>query len=63
MSAQGQAGRHTDRDARWTIKHGKAFYGYKLHGNVDALQAHPGAEDHTRKRQRRPAANCPTSCS
>ena len=27
---------HTDRDARWTIKHGKAFYGYKLHGNVDA---------------------------
>jgi IS5 family transposase len=27
---------HTDRDARWTIKHGKVFYGYKLHGNVDA---------------------------
>lgn len=27
---------HTDRDARWTIKHGKAYYGYKLHGNVDA---------------------------
>lgn len=27
---------HTDREARWTIKHGKAHYGYKLHGNVDA---------------------------
>ena len=27
---------HTDRDARWTIKHGKAYYGYKLQGNVDA---------------------------
>ena len=27
---------HTDRDARWTIKHGKSYYGYKLHGNVDA---------------------------
>ena len=27
---------HTDRDARWTIKHGKAYYGYKLHGNVFA---------------------------
>lgn len=28
--------RHTDRDARWTKKHGKSFYHYKLHGNVDA---------------------------
>jgi len=28
--------RHSDRDARWTKKHGKSFYGYKLHGNVDA---------------------------
>lgn len=27
---------HTDQDARWTIKHGKSYYGYKLHGNVDA---------------------------
>lgn len=27
--------RHTDRDARWTKKHGKAFYGYKLHANTD----------------------------
>ncbi|NYG35424.1 IS5 family transposase [Sphaerotilus montanus] len=27
---------HTDRDARWTIKHGKSYYGYKLQGNVDA---------------------------
>ena len=27
---------HTDRNARWTIKHGKSYYGYKLHGNVDA---------------------------
>lgn len=26
---------HTDREARWTIKHGKAHYGYKLHSNVD----------------------------
>lgn len=28
--------RHTDRDARWTKKHGKSFYGYKVHSNVDA---------------------------
>ena len=27
---------HTDRDARWTQKHGKSYYGYKLHGTVDA---------------------------
>ncbi|MEY2874134.1 MAG: hypothetical protein RLZZ373_1505 [Pseudomonadota bacterium] len=27
---------HTDRDARWTVKHGKSFYGYKLHANADA---------------------------
>jgi IS5 family transposase len=27
---------HTDRDARWTKKHGKSYYGYKLHSNVDA---------------------------
>jgi len=27
---------HTDRDARWTKKHGKSFYGYKVHSNVDA---------------------------
>jgi len=27
---------HTDLDARWTIKHGKAYYGYKLHANADA---------------------------
>ncbi|CAJ0781256.1 IS5 family transposase [Ralstonia chuxiongensis] len=27
---------HTDQDARWTRKHGKSFYGYKLHANVDA---------------------------
>lgn len=27
---------HTDRDARWTQKHGKSFYGYKLHANADA---------------------------
>ncbi|MEK8028650.1 IS5 family transposase [Pseudaquabacterium rugosum] len=27
---------HTDQDARWTQKHGKSYYGYKLHGNVDA---------------------------
>jgi IS5 family transposase len=27
---------HTDRDARWTKKHGKSFYGYKLHANADA---------------------------
>jgi IS5 family transposase len=26
---------HTDRDARWTKKHGKAYYGYKLHANAD----------------------------
>ena len=28
--------RHTDRDARWTKKHGKSFYGYKVHANTDA---------------------------
>ena len=27
---------HTDRDARWTKKHGKSFCGYKLHANADA---------------------------
>lgn len=27
---------HTDRDARWTKKHGKSFYGYKVHANADA---------------------------
>ena len=27
---------HTDRDARWTKKHGKSFYDYKAHANVDA---------------------------
>jgi IS5 family transposase len=27
--------KHTDRDARWTKKHGKSFYGYKLHANTD----------------------------
>jgi IS5 family transposase len=27
---------HTDCDARWTKKHGKSFYGYKLHANADA---------------------------
>ncbi|MFN3915886.1 MAG: IS5 family transposase [Aquabacterium sp.] len=26
---------HTDRAARWTKKHGKSFYGYKLHANLD----------------------------
>ena len=25
-----------DRDARWTKKHGKSFYGYKNHANADA---------------------------
>ena len=24
-----------DVDARWTIKHGKSYYGYKLHANTD----------------------------
>lgn len=28
--------RHTDRDARWTKKHGKSYYGYKVHANSDA---------------------------
>jgi IS5 family transposase len=27
---------HTDREARWTKKHGKSFYGYMVHSNVDA---------------------------
>jgi len=27
---------HIDQDARWTKKHGKSFYGYKVHANVDA---------------------------
>jgi len=25
-----------DKDARWTKKHGKSFYGYKIHVNADA---------------------------
>src|ERR1035437_4687565 len=28
--------RQKDKDARWTKKHGKCFYGYKNHVNVDA---------------------------
>jgi IS5 family transposase len=28
--------RQKDKDARWTKKHGKSFYGYKNHGNADA---------------------------
>jgi transposase, IS5 family len=28
--------RQKDKDARWTKKHGKSFYGYKNHVNVDA---------------------------
>ncbi|WAC71383.1 IS5 family transposase [Roseateles sp. SL47] len=28
--------RHTDRAARWTKKHGKSHYGYKVHANSDA---------------------------
>jgi IS5 family transposase len=28
--------RQKDRDARWTKKHGKSFYGYKNHVNADA---------------------------
>ena len=27
--------RHKDLEARWTKKHGKSFFGYKLHANVD----------------------------
>jgi IS5 family transposase len=27
---------HKDCDARWTKKHGKSYFGYKLHANVDA---------------------------
>jgi IS5 family transposase len=28
--------RQKDRDARWTKKHGKSFFGYKNHVNADA---------------------------
>jgi len=28
--------RQKDKDARWTKKHGKSFYGYKNHVNTDA---------------------------
>ena len=28
--------RQKDRDARWTKKHGKNFFGYKNHVNADA---------------------------
>lgn len=28
--------RQKDKDARWTMKHGKSFYGYKNHVNADA---------------------------
>ena len=27
--------RHKDIEARWTKKHGKSYFGYKLHANVD----------------------------
>ena len=27
--------RQKDKDARWTKKHGKSFFGYKNHVNVD----------------------------
>jgi IS5 family transposase len=29
--------RQKDKDARWTKKHGKSFYGYKNHVNADAM--------------------------
>jgi IS5 family transposase len=28
--------RQKDRDARWTKKHGRSFFGYKNHVNADA---------------------------
>ena len=28
--------RQKDKDARWTKKHGRSFYGYKNHVNADA---------------------------
>jgi IS5 family transposase len=31
--------RQKDRDARWTKKHGKSFFGYKNHMNADAKHA------------------------
>ena len=30
--------RQKDKDARWTKKHGKSFFGYKNHVNVDRMQ-------------------------
>ncbi|WP_412770459.1 hemagglutinin repeat-containing protein [Ralstonia solanacearum] len=41
---------HTDRDARWTKKHGKSFYGYKPHAKRGCpLQA--GAQAQGQRRQ------------
>lgn len=30
--------RQKDKDARWTKKHGRSFYGYKNHVNADATR-------------------------
>ena len=33
--------RQKDKDARWTKKHGKSYYGYKNHVNVDRRHKDP----------------------
>ena len=36
MEAEAAKVRQKDRDARWTKKHGRSFFGYKNHVNADA---------------------------
>jgi hypothetical protein len=53
---------HTDQDARWTQKHGKSYYGYKLHGNVDARYELIRQIKVTRRPTLTTASNCSTCC-
>ena len=36
MEAEARQSAQKDRDARWTKKHGRSFFGYKNHVNADA---------------------------
>ena len=53
-----------DKDARWTKKHGKSFYGYKNHIGVDKLHkiirkwAATDASPHDSRMRTTPAARC-----
>src|SRR6266550_2952336 len=43
--------RQKDRDARWTKKHGRSFFGYKNHVNADAKHKRCGAARTHKKRE------------